>query len=831
MSPLYIYLPDVSGSGETEVTSCVLQPEGFITIAPRKNPDDEHDNSNNNNDNLFVSKNVNTIRVHPLVYKFLSLAAREISINKHRSISTISRIEQDALHRNIAGEMTMIEIQPLPIPPWISLFNNPKGYLKTEDHYFAACSIKTVHQLPTHSHIRIKCLYGHDSCITAEEYGNNPRHDHSTKRLQRTLDFSLQGRLVKQGTFMVLTTSSPNGTPVHVVAIVKDIANAENVLLDDAHVYRVCHTDFSLHVMTDENGDDEIIVRTPSERFQNVVGNESYPHFVDCPGYESQVEELVCLLSMKHPKQTCRIAPSGILLTGCTGVGKTRMAACAACRLQQSKSPMRLHWFSVHDLVLQASWATEEDLFRNLKLQSTDGTLLVIILDDLDAVGSLGESKNSNDLERQLVRNSIIQMMDRLVASRVAILGIAKAANELPIEFTRVARFEKEVSMLPPSQGQRESILFSLLSQQSCQINKKQCQKWSELLASITPGYVALDLRHLCADAYNRSLARTEYSNCPEKSTKLTWEDLSEAARNSVPSQLAALDVKKPASFLELCDVHDWHRVHELSWKSFAGYEIVKKRLYRTVVIPWHRLLRTEDSNSDHKILSNTAPYGVLFHGPSGCGKTLAANCLGSSLGLPMIKVRAADVLDKWLGGSEAAIRSLFQRARAASPSILFFDEIDAIANNRANVEEGGDSENVMSRLLSTLLNEMDGVSSGPKDKILIVACTNRLSTLDSALLRPGRLDEHIHLQRPSKDDALQVLKHFFSKVPLDDGLNLELLSHELFNKGATGSEIEGFCRETVFRALRRYSNCSTHVSIKIQDTNDAMEVVLRLKK
>jgi SpoVK/Ycf46/Vps4 family AAA+-type ATPase len=194
-----------------------------------------------------------------------------------------------------------------------------------------------------------------------------------------------------------------------------------------------------------------------------------------------------------------------------------------------------------------------------------------------------------------------------------------------------------------------------------------------------------------------------------------------------------------------------------------------------------------------------------------------------------MINVRAADVLDKWLGGSEAAIRSLFQRARAASPCILFFDEIDAIANNRANVDEGG--ENVMFRLLSTLLNEMDGVSSGSKDKILVVACTNRLATLDAALLRPGRLDEHIHLQRPTSDDILHILQHFFSKVPLDDGLNLELLSQELYNRGSTGSDIQGFCRETVFRALRRYSKCPSHVSVQVQDANDAMKFILRLKK
>jgi SpoVK/Ycf46/Vps4 family AAA+-type ATPase len=117
---------------------------------------------------------------------------------------------------------------------------------------------------------------------------------------------------------------------------------------------------------------------------------------------------------------------------------------------------------------------------------------------------------------------------------------------------------------------------------------------------------------------------------------------------------------------------------------------------------------------------------------------------MADSLQLPMIQVRAADILDKWLGGSEALLRSLFSRARAASPCILFLDEIDAIANNR----EEDDTNDFTSRILSTLLNEMDGVSSAiQKSRVLVVACTNRLGSLDSALLRPGRLQEHFYLQ------------------------------------------------------------------------------------
>ena len=218
-----------------------------------------------------------------------------------------------------------------------------------------------------------------------------------------------------------------------------------------------------------------------------------------------------------------------------------------------------------------------------------------------------------------------------------------------------------------------------------------------------------------------------------------------------------------------------------------------------------------------------TPPSGVLFHGPSGCGKSKAAICLGSSLGMPMISVRTADVLDKWLGGSEAAIRSLFQRARAAAPCILFFDEIDAIASNRADDDDG---TNVMSRLLSTFLNEMDGVSStmaAAGSKVLVVACTNRLEKLDAALLRPGRLEEHILLENPNMEAVRELLGHCLKRAPLDKTLDLDILASEMTEKAVSCAVVEGTCREAVFYALHRYSQDATTLCLSIDDIRKAL--------
>jgi transitional endoplasmic reticulum ATPase len=255
-----------------------------------------------------------------------------------------------------------------------------------------------------------------------------------------------------------------------------------------------------------------------------------------------------------------------------------------------------------------------------------------------------------------------------------------------------------------------------------------------------------------------------------------------------------------------------------------AGYASVKQRVYRTVVVPWRRQMSRRSSADG---LTIVPPSGILFHGPSGCGKTMAANCLGSSLGLPMIKVRAADVLDQWLGGSEATLRSLFARARAAAPCILFLDELDALASNRSNAGDGSD---VMSRLLSTFLNEMDGVSNHTDSNVLVVACTNRIHMLDAALLRPGRLEEHILLSWPNLEDALAILQQKLALAPVDLSIDWSSMAQHLVEHSASGADMEGLCREAIFRAMRRCSGDDAAIMVCQEDIDSAM-VAMKLSE
>lgn len=194
------------------------------------------------------------------------------------------------------------------------------------------------------------------------------------------------------------------------------------------------------------------------------------------------------------------------------------------------------------------------------------------------------------------------------------------------------------------------------------------------------------------------------------------------------------------------------------------------------------------------------------------------------------MKVRASEVFNQWLGGSEAIIRSIFSRARAASPCILFFDELDALAVNR----EGGDSDatsGVQSRILTTLLNEMDGITNvGGTQGVLVIAATNRLDAIDAALLRPGRLEEHVLLSYPKSSFIHQILMIQTAKMPIDSSVDLMKLSDILEGSKATCAEIEGVCRDACMIAIRRCSGKDMlhDLSVTTSDFDDAIHRIKR---
>lgn len=505
--------------------------------------------------------------------------------------------------------------------------------------------------------------------------------------------------------------------------------------------------------------------------------------------------------------------------------------------LEQKLSPISMSSISAKDILLdEVSSSFDQarvlDQIQTNQQSSSDnnGTCLdrLLIIDDLDVIiGNSDETDSSSatissNMESEQLRalNAVVKLVDAAVNdtdSRCFVLGISRASwAQLPLQLARVGRFEKVVTMPSPTLSQRRDIFkfwLSTLALLDVQNKESSISRWADLLAPRTAGCVAADIRRICADALASAAARAPRI----EDTNVKWEDVKEAARTCVPSQLASMDVI-PASSADNLGINndqpmDTKQEFEMAWKDFGGYTAEKKQLYRTVVRPWKYHIteaatdakQSSSSSSIEAALGMSKPSGVLFHGPPGNGKTMAAMCLASSMGLHCVKVRASEVFNQWLGGSEATLRSIFARARAASPCILFFDELDALATNR----EGGDSDvtsGVQSRILTTLLNEMDGITNaGGKQGVLVVAATNRLDSIDAALLRPGRLEEHILLSYPDSSSIHEILKLQTVNMPIDkESVNLVELSDRLEKSQASCADIEGICRDACLIAMRR---------------------------
>ncbi|KAL7533040.1 hypothetical protein ACHAXR_005007, partial [Thalassiosira sp. AJA248-18] len=581
-----------------------------------------------------------------------------------------------------------------------------------------------------------------------------------------------------------------------------------------------------------------------------------------CPGYENILQELMSLAEMNDPNGS----PTAVMLSGCSGVGKSRMAAWFERELSGNLASSRVavSSFSAKDVLLEeasSSFDQTKALYQtNLHQSSNNATFpdRLLVIDDLDAIiGNADDASSAtinSNLESEQLRalNAIVKLIDTAIndgTNRFFVLGLSRASwAQLPLQLARVGRFEKVVTMPPPTLDQRRRIFefwLSTLPLFDTAEKESTISRWADLLAPRTAGCVAADIRRICADALTSAAARVPRKSVLSSESDefaVEWKDIREAARTCVPSQLSSMDVI-PSSLGDNLGINeqsmDTKQEFELAWKSFGGYDMEKKRLYRTVVRPWkYHIMETASisnpndgaqASSVEAALGMSKPSGVLFHGPPGVGKTFAAMCLASSLGLHCVKVRASEVFNQWLGGSEANIRSIFSQARAASPCILFFDELDSLATNREGGEDA--TSGVQSRILTTLLNEMDGITNaGGKQGVLVVAATNRLDAIDAALLRPGRLEEHVLLSYPKSSCIQDILKIQTAKMPLDASADFMKLSDKLEASNASCAEIEGICRDACLIAMRRCSEKGVldNLSVLGSDFDEAFHRIKR---
>mmetsp|Transcript_26242 Transcript_26242/g.72047 ORF Transcript_26242/g.72047 Transcript_26242/m.72047 type:complete len:954 (-) Transcript_26242:2786-5647(-) len=896
---IHVFCSRDDGDDQTvlPLTSFVVQPspvssdsrlggEGEDGNDDDNDEDNDEDNDDDNDDDSGTidgagresSTTTCLFRLHPVMFFFLhhascatitdSLVGGEENINESKTKSNSnsnSNSDSDAGFRE-----TRVQIAPLPMLEFqsISLAAAAEQQTQHKDPNYSWKSRPVpVQTLKKGSHIHVSCVYVEDddtpwlttterSCDD-ERNTNNNRHDRCVTG-EQAVGMALEGRIVREGSVLLLSTIVYG----YAIARVTYIGGDRDGNSSEESNTPSKETSRGVYRLSDDVLDDyRCHIRGPpipgeeSSRTDWDPNNESSPMVWerDVPGYEGLLREIMDVFRVHGDAS----AATGVVLTGCAGVGKSRLASCIAHRFldgrvlhrrqempnaamaskpsadrRSLKNETNVYYCSVQDLVFQAS--AETNLLENVLVPKLRGCRLWIV-DDLNFLETLEGSGDEvrNDSETMMVQNALVEAIDRFHRS-CCILGIAQSVANLPLELTKSGRLETTFQMLQPTQLQRIEIWKQILANENggggSMLNADapgaKRNDWIPALASSTAGCVPRDLLRIYRDAKTKAHARQREldEDCGDVPvSELEWEDLREAIKSAIPSQLSELDVIKPIVFDEKLT---WKEIHLRSWQDFAGYPLLKKSVYRQVVVPWRFFLQSLDESLTGEITKNERswlepPPGVLFHGISGAGKTVAAKCLAVSLGLPIIQVRATDLLDKWLGGSESLLRSLFTRARAVSPCVLFLDEIDAIACNR----EEDDNNDVSSRILSTLLNEMDGVSSAiQKSRVLVIACTNRIRSMDSALLRPGRLQEHFHMGNPDVSDLEEILKLRMERIPKAKCLDLKHLALALFESGATGADVGGLCREATFIAMRRVDlNRDGEVAITQKDFISAL--------
>ncbi len=476
-------------------------------------------------------------------------------------------------------------------------------------------------------------------------------------------------------------------------------------------------------------------------------------------------------LPLKHPELFDRLGidpPKGVLLYGPPGTGKTLIAKAVA-------NEAGANFYSIQGPEIMSKYYGEsEERLRQKFEEAEKNPPSVVFIDELDSIAPKREEV-SGEVERRVVAQ-LLTLMDGL-KTRGNLIVIAATNREDAVDpaLRRPGRFDREIYIGVPDRKGRKEIL---------QIHTRGMPLGEDFdldyLANITHGFVGADLAALAREAAMKTLRRYLPEIDLEKpipadileKMKVTGDDFKNAFKEIEPSSLREVLIEIPL----------------VTWDDVGGLEDAKRSLREIVELP----LKNPEA---FKRMGIKVPRGILLYGPPGTGKTLLAKAVANESEANYISIKGPEILSKWVGESEKAVREIFKKAKQASPSIVFFDEIDAIAPRRGM---GGDS-NVTERLVNQLLTSIDGLES--MEGVVVLAATNRPDMLDPALMRAGRFDRLVMIHAPSRDARVQILKIHTKDMPLDSSVNLEDIADR--TEGFVGADLESICREAGISALR----------------------------
>ncbi|KAG2196509.1 hypothetical protein INT47_012803 [Mucor saturninus] len=453
--------------------------------------------------------------------------------------------------------------------------------------------------------------------------------------------------------------------------------------------------------------------------------------------------------------------PKGVLLFGPPGTGKTLIARAVA---QETGA----HSIIINgpEIVSKFYGETEQKL-RDIFDQAIDMSPTVIFIDEIDALCPKRDEAPS-ELEKRVV-TTLLTLMDGATTQnhRVVVIAATNRPNSLDEALRRPGRFDREVEIGIPTAEARLSIFETIMSKIPHQLSSHDLTS----LASTSHGYVGADIAAVCREAGLKCIKRSTHA--PLEDLAVNLQDMRDAMTEIRPSAMREIMLEVPKVY----------------WSDVGGQDDIKQRLKESVEWPLQHpeaFLR----------LGIRPPKGILLYGPPGCSKTLMAKALATEAGSNFIAVKGPELFSKWVGESEKAVHEVFRKARAASPSIIFFDEIDALTVKRGASGDGGTS--VADRVLSQLLNELDGVEA--LVNVTVVAATNRPDIIDDALLRPGRIDRILYVGPPNLESRREIFKIQLLKMACDSDVDIEEIAQR--SEGCSGAEAVAICQEAALFAM-----------------------------
>jgi len=520
--------------------------------------------------------------------------------------------------------------------------------------------------------------------------------------------------------------------------------------------------------------DTEIVIKEDpvDEEESGEIHTISYEDIGGLGDQLQKVREMI-ELPLKHPILFTRLGidpPRGVLLHGPPGTGKTLIAKAVA-------SETNAHFTSINGPeIISKYYGESEKQLREIFDEAAANAPAIIFIDELDSIAPKREDV-SGEVERRVVAQLLTLLDGMQGRDNVVVIGATNRQDAIDPALRRPGRFDREIEIGVPDKNGRSEIIG--IHTRGMPISDDFDLEW---LLDNTHGFVGADISALVRESAMKALRR--YLPEIDLDEEQIPPEVLEKMAVIMPDFKMAIKEIEPSALREI-----YLEVPEVSWGEVGGLEEIKDRLKESIEWPL-----TKPEMFEH--FGINPPRGIVLFGAPGTGKTLLAKAIANEAKANFITIKGPELISKWVGESEKAVREVFKKAKQSSPSIIFLDEFESIAGMRRS--SSGDGSDVMNRVVNQLLSSMDGVEG--MEGVIVVAATNRPEMIDPALLRSGRFERVLHVPPPDPEALKSILKIHTAEMPIGR-FSMDDIAAKLENY--TGADIEAVCREAGLIAMR----------------------------